>query len=292
MDFNTEEWKTLMEGPDDLKNLTMLGIEVYHDCVREAALDPDTRLDDAVEAMAHVTYHMTEDQDDDLWTDLVFFLQQRWMYEEQTFWESPETLMTANADIERSGKRNAMIELMLIEQALRHRVRPAILRLVWCMMISAGLKRGIDHIAKNDPTGTLLVPTTVLRELVEERAPDFFDEKELAGLQALLDHLRLRENGSTADEVMRAVSCRTFWMIDGGAIMDLYLHREGGSEIGEERIAAWRECAIHLSACMSAFNVMLVGMITAKGIDVRPELFRDKIDQKKKKQPSLTAASP
>ena len=74
--------------------------------------------------------------------------------------------------------------------------------------------------------------------------------------------------------------------------MDLYLHREGGSEIEEERIAAWRRCAIHLSACMAAFNVMLVGIATARGIDVRPEQFRDKMDEKRRKQPSLTAASP
>ena len=73
--------------------------------------------------------------------------------------------------------------------------------------------------------------------------------------------------------------------------MDLYLHREGGTEIEEERIAGWRRSAIHLSACMASFNVMLVGIATAKGIDVRPEQFRDKMDKKHMKQPSLTAAS-
>ena len=44
--------------------------------------------------------------------------------------------------------------------------------------------------------------------------------------------------------------------------------------------------------CMAAFNVMLVGIATAKGIDVRPEQFRDKMDEKRMKQPSLTPHPP
>jgi hypothetical protein len=74
--------------------------------------------------------------------------------------------------------------------------------------------------------------------------------------------------------------------------MDLCLHRESGSEIEEEWITGWRRCTIHLSACMAAFNVMLVDIAAAKGIDVRPGEFRDNVDKKRSKQPSLTTASP
>ena len=215
VDFARDEWKTLMETPEALDNLTRLGTGVYHDCIEAAALKPDQGLDDAVEAMAHVVYHTTEDTDEDLWTDLVFFFQQRWRFGEQAFWESPETLMTANADVERSDARNVLAELMLIEHALRHRVRPAIFRLVWCMMISAELKRSMGNIETNDPSGTLLVPNTLLKEVIEERAPDFFDEKESAGLETMLQYLHLRERGSIADEVMRSITSGTFWMVKG-----------------------------------------------------------------------------
>lgn len=43
------------------------------------------------------------------------------------------------------------------------------------------------------------------------------------------------------------------------------------------------EVTIHLLACKSAFNVMLVGIAAAKGIDVRPGEFRDKVDKKRSK---------
>ena len=292
LDFDREEWKRLMEGPGDLDNLTRLGVAVYQDCMKAAAADPDPDLSNAIEAMAHVVYHMTEEMDDDLWTDLVFFMQQRWRYDEQAFWESPETFMAANADVERSDLRNLLVELMLIEHGMLYRVRPAVFRLAWCMMISSGMKRGMGSIEENDPGQTLLVPTTFLEELVEERAPDFFDQKESAGMSALLRYLRLRETGSVADEVVRSISSRTFWMVDGGVTMDLYLHAERDPPIEEERVAAWRKSSVHLAACMSAFNVMLVAIVTAKGIDVRPERFGEKEDRKRTKQPSLNAISP
>jgi hypothetical protein len=292
LDFGREEWKRLMEEPGDLDNLTSLGLGIYQDCMVTAAIDPDPELTNAIEAMAHVVYHMTEEMDDDLWTDLVFFLQQRWRFDEQAFWESPETFMTANADVERSDRRNMLVELMLIEHGMLYRVRPAVFRLAWCMMISSGMKRGMGSIEENDLGQTLLVPTTFLEELVQERAPDFFDQKESTGMSMLLRYLRLRETGSIADEVVRSISSRTFWMVDGGVAMDLYLHAERYPPIEEERVAAWRKSAIHLAACMSAFNVMLVGIATAKGIDVRPERFGEKGDKKRTKQPSLNAASP
>ena len=292
LDFGREEWKCLMEEPGDLNNLTRLGIAVYQDCVKEAAMDPEPELANAIEAMAHVVYHMTEEMDEDLWNDLVFFLQQRWRFDEQAFWESPETFMAANADLERSDRRNLLVELMLIEHGLLYRVRPAVFRLAWSMMISSGMKRGMGSIEENDPGQTLLVPKTFLEELVEERAPDFFDEKESAGMSALLRYLGLRETGSIADEVVRSISSRTFWMADGGVTMDLYLHAERDPPIEEERVAAWRESTVHLVACMSAFNVMLVGIATANDVDVRPERFGVKEDRKRKKQPSLNAASP
>jgi hypothetical protein len=235
---------------------------------------------------------MVEDDGDDVRNEMVHFLKEGWMDQEPTFWESPGTLMGANADIERSDGRNPLTELMVIDQAMRHRVRPGILRLVWCMMLSAGWKRSMGEMEMNDPFGTLMAPTVFLRELVEERVPDFFDDRESTGLQAFLRHLRLNEKGSMADEVVRALAARTYWMVEGGAVMDLYLHQEGGVEIEEERISAWRTSAIHLSACLSAFNVMLVAKTVAAGSDVAPERFRETIGQKKKGQPSLTAASP
>jgi hypothetical protein len=194
--------------------------------------------------------------------------------------------------VESSDHRNVLVELMLIENGLLYRVRPAVFRLAWCMMLASGMKRGMGSIEENDPGQTLLVPTAFLQELVEERAPDFFDEKESAGMSALLKYLRLRETGSIADEVVRSIYSRTFWMVDGGVSMDLYLHAERSPPIEEERVAAWRKSTVHLAACMSAFNVMLVGMATAKGIDVRPERLGEKENKKRKKQPSLSAASP
>jgi hypothetical protein len=292
VDFGREEWKALMESPDDLNKLTGLGTAIYHDCAAEAGLEPDPGLDVALEAIAHVVYHMSEVKDEDLWMDLVFFLQQRWRFKEQSFWESPEMLMMANAEAERAVRKDSLVDLLLIGDAMRSRVRPAVFRLVWCMMISAGLMRSMDSVEANDPSGNLLVPSVFLREMVEERVPDFFDDKESSGLQTLLEYLRLRERGSIADEVARAISSRGFWTVEGGAVIDLYLHQEGGLEIEEDRIVAWRRCAVHLSACMAAFNVMLVGMAMAKGIDIMPPQFRDRREKKRLKQPSLTAASP
>jgi hypothetical protein len=293
LDFRREEWERLMEGPKDLDNLTALGIVVYRECVATAALDPDPDLDGAIEAVAHVLFHMAESPDDELWTDLSFFLQQRWRFDEQAFWESPDMFMMANADAERSERRNVLSELMLVGHGLRDRIRPAIFRLAWCMMMSSDRRRSMGSIEAIDAGRTLLVPTTFLEDLVAERAPDFFDEKESLGMRTLLMYLRLREAGSIADEVMASIVSRTFWLVHGGAVMDLYLHSEEGTRIEEERVAAWRRATTHLAACMCAFNVMLVGTVTAAGMYVGPERFEDREgEEPKKQQPSLTAASP
>jgi hypothetical protein len=292
LDFGGDEWKRLMEGPGDLENVTALGGAVYLQCLEAAGVPPDEELSGSIESMAHVVFHMAEEMDEEALTDLAFFLQQRWRFDEQAFWESPAAFMTANGDAERATERNVLVELMLVEHGLLCRVRPAVFRLAWCMMIASGMRRPMGTIEENDPGRTLLVPTAFLSELVEERAPDFFDEKESAGMRALLRYLRLNETGSMADEVVRCVSSRTYWMVEGGAAMDLYLHGQDGPAVEEERIAAWRRCTVHLAACMCAFNVMLVGTITAKGTDVRPERLIEKAAKKKGKQPSLTAASP
>lgn len=281
-----------MEGPKDLDNLTALGMVVYRECVATAGLDPDPGMDGAIEALAHVLYHMAESPDEELWTDLAFFLQQRWRFDEQTFWESPEMFMMANADAERSERRNVLTELLLVGHGLRDRIRPAMLRLAWCMMVSSDRRRSMGSIEANDSGRTLLVPTAFLEDLVADRAPDFFDEKESAGMGALIRCLRLREAGSTADEVMASITSRSFWLVRGGAVMDLYLHGEEGTRIEEGRVAEWRRATAQLVACMCAFNVMLVGTVTAAGIHIVPERFEERENEERKKQPSLTASSP
>ena len=292
LDFRREEWERLLEGPKELNNLTALGMVVYRECVATAALDRDPELDGAIEAMAHVLFHMAESPNDELWTDLSFFLQQRWRFDEQAFWESPEMFMMANADAERSARRNVLSELLLVGHGLRDRIRPAIFRLVWCMTVSSERGRSMGSIESIDAGRTLLVPTAFLEDLVAERAPDFFDENESAGMKAMIGYLRLREAGSLADEVMASITSRTFWLVQGGAVMDLYLHGERGTAIEEERVASWRRATTHLAACMCAFNVMLVGMVTAAGMDVGPERFKENEAPERKGQPSLTASSP
>jgi hypothetical protein len=63
---------------------------------------------------------------------------------------------------------------------------------------------------------------------------------------------------------------RYYYLLPSTSKMTEVVRRRGTASFifpglgGEEWIAAWRRATVHLAACASAFNVMLLGIVKAK----------------------------
>ncbi len=260
-----KEWGAVATDPEDMLAVISLGRRVDRACLKEVGLRAEEGAEKALTALAHVLHHTLEGMDEERWLELRWHLQEGWRQGEPWLWESPDRVFRAEASL--GGQKELLPIVLALQHHLERVVRPELLRLLWCMLTSAGRRTPLQALEARDAQEGMLFPQMLLEQLAVDRVPPFLDEEELGGMVYLRSLLRLSERVST-DELLEALVLRRYRLQGSKLFLEPYL-RGGGEWCDRAEVMRWREHCLRCCALLFAFRTMFMASVSGESGPLR-----------------------
>lgn len=270
-----KEWRACAADREDLKASVALGGKVFQICMGPLVPPMPRHARAQIEAYAHALHHGFDEVDERTLQELVSSFEGRGGLVEPRFWEDPRHRLVQHLSLNEVPYRGgglARIELLALEDDLDHNVRLNLLRLAWIMELGAGMGSPYSKSQSDDWRSPRKISDALseISQLLDERLPEFLDDKEAKALRRMVSDLRKLGAPALGPEALVSLSQRSDvgMSSDGRPVLLSAAFKAG--ELSAKDARTWRRACFLYGSLLTAFKVMMLAHVSGEVGGLRP----------------------